>query len=82
MDEKASSWMDISREEVVRHSNPPRMLLARVLGLLLAGCYGWVCIGRLHDPNNSDSISILGVVLTIWTWGFYVDTDGVIHNKS
>ncbi|KAK7916909.1 hypothetical protein PG985_010517 [Apiospora marii] len=45
-------------------------------------CYGWVCVTRLRDPMNSDSVNVLGVVLKVWSLGFFVDQDGRIQKKN
>jgi hypothetical protein len=45
-----------------------------------SGCYGWVCVGTLHDVHNSDSLNHLGVAMYIWKMGYYVDNDGTVKN--
>ncbi|RYP74537.1 hypothetical protein DL769_004005 [Monosporascus sp. CRB-8-3] len=41
-------------------------------------CYGWRCVGALHDVRNSDSINMLGVALKVWSLKHYVNDDGEI----
>ena len=43
------------------------------------GCYGWVCVGNLHDVNNADSIAQLGVCMHLFKKGFWVDADGKVQ---
>ncbi|KAK8877640.1 hypothetical protein PGQ11_002586 [Apiospora arundinis] len=42
-------------------------------------CYGWVCVGNLKDPTNADSVNMLGVVLKLWSMGYYVNSDGRVE---
>ncbi|KAK8098989.1 uncharacterized protein PG998_012230 [Apiospora kogelbergensis] len=42
-------------------------------------CYGWVCVGNLKDASNPDSVNMLGVVLKLWTLGFYVNDAGRVE---
>ncbi|KAK7946397.1 uncharacterized protein PG986_010718 [Apiospora aurea] len=45
-------------------------------------CYGWVCVGNLKDPSNSDPINMLGVVLKLWRLGVCVDGDGKLKSNT
>ena len=43
------------------------------------GCYGWDCVGKLHNIHNADSVSVLAVCMYLFTKGFWVDTDGMLQ---
>lgn len=40
------------------------------------GCYGWDCVGTLQNPNNADTIAILGICMGLFKKGFWVDNGG------
>ncbi|KAF2494343.1 hypothetical protein BU16DRAFT_563267 [Lophium mytilinum] len=45
-------------------------------------CYDWDCCVSIKQPTNSDTISILAMVLKMWTLGYYVDRDGDIYKLA
>lgn len=43
-----------------------------------AGCYGWECVGKLKNVNNSDSIAILGICMELFKRGAWVNDVGEV----
>lgn len=42
-------------------------------------CKGWDCVGRIRNPHNAESVAFLGIGLSLFTKGYYVEDDGKVQ---
>lgn len=42
-------------------------------------CYGWVCVNKLHDVDNADSLNQLAMCMYLFSKGLWVDSEGRVQ---